>query len=61
MDKVLKQANGKPWITDKGETVPSKCPKCNGKIGLHFYGEPVFICEKEPKHYCETMKTEIVF
>lgn len=53
--KFLHQDNGKPWLTDKDEKVPAKCPKCDSDMGLFLRGEPVFLC-KDNKHYFGTVK-----
>ena len=32
MDDILRQNNGKPWMTDENKTVPKKCPKCGADM-----------------------------
>lgn len=49
--KWLKDKDGKIWVNDKGEKVPYYCAECGAKVGLYFYGEPVFVCSKNNKHY----------
>lgn len=53
---VLLQSDGKPWLTDKDETVPKKCPTCGADMGLFFIGEPVFLCKSKERHYYGTLK-----
>lgn len=36
---------------DKGETIPKICPKCGGKIGLFFKGEPIWQCQDCQKFF----------
>jgi len=56
MSDILRQSNGMPWLTDKGETVPAKCPNCGANVGLFLMGEPVFICTGIEEHYFGTLK-----
>ena len=51
MTDILLQNNGKPWITSEGKTVPKTCPTCGGDVGLFLFGQPVFLCKKNDKHY----------
>ena len=55
MSEYLKQSNGTFWLTEDGEKVPSKCPKCGSDVGLFFKGEPVFLCKGKDKHYLGTL------
>lgn len=32
------------FVNDKGEKVPTVCPKCGSKVGVFLRGEPVFLC-----------------
>lgn len=59
MGDILKQKDGKPWLTDKDEKVPVKCPKCGADMGLFFKGEPVFLCKGKDQHYFGTLKCTI--
>ena len=56
MNNILLQSDGKPWLTDKDKTVPTKCPVCDADMGLFFFGEPVFLCKGKEEHYCGTLK-----
>ena len=56
MDDILRQNNGKPWLTDENKTVPTKCPKCGADMGLFIDGEPVFLCKGEQRHYYGTLR-----
>jgi hypothetical protein len=53
-DGFMYQDNGKPWLTDKNEQVPMRCPKCGEPMRLKLRGEPVFICDDN--HYFGTLK-----
>lgn len=55
MAEWLTNKDGKIWVNDKGEKVPKYCTECGAKVGLYIYGEPVFLCSKNDKHYFGTM------
>ena len=56
MSDILRQRNGKPWLTDEDKTVPKRCPVCGADMGLFLRGEPVFICKSADEHYFGTLK-----
>lgn len=56
MSDILRQKDGKPWLTDENKTVPAKCPICGEDVGLFLMGEPVFICKGIDEHYFGTLK-----
>lgn len=53
--QILRQGDGKPWLNDKGQTIPEKCPICGADVGLFLCGEPVFLCTQNDKHYFGTL------
>lgn len=55
-DGYLYQNDGKPWLTEDGNRVPSKCPTCGAPVGLFIKGEPVFLCRGKGEHYIGTLK-----
>ena len=56
MELILRQKDGKPWLTETGGTVPKKCPKCGADMGVFLRGEPVFLCKGPKQHYYGTVK-----
>ena len=58
-EEILLQADGKPWLTDEGKTVPKYCPTCGAEMGLFLCGEPVFLCKDNKKHYYGTLRCNI--
>lgn len=53
-NKFMYQDDGKPWLTEKDEKVPTTCKKCGAPMRIKLMGEPVFICDN--KHYFGTVK-----
>lgn len=56
MNNILLDGKGNPWLTDKNEHVPLKCPICGSNMGLFLEGEPVFLCKGKDRHYYGTLK-----
>lgn len=54
--ELLKQGNGRLWMTDDNRVVPKKCPKCGADMGVFIKGEPVFLCKGKNRHYYGTVK-----
>lgn len=48
------------FVNDKGEKVPTVCPKCGSKVGVFLRGEPVFLCtNKKCEKYFGTVPFDL--
>lgn len=54
-DEWLVDGDGDYWLDEDGNKVPSKCPKCGGKVIVTIQGEPIFKCS-ECGEYLGTVK-----
>ena len=46
-EKSNNEKTNKVVKNDKGEIVPTVCPKCGSKVKVFFKGEPVYLCSNE--------------
>lgn len=56
----IKNEASTKFVNDKGEKVPTVCPKCGSKVGVFLRGEPVFLCtNKKCEKYFGTVPFDL--
>lgn len=56
----IKNEASTKFVNDKGEKIPTVCPKCGSKVGVFLRGEPVFLCtNKKCKKYFGTVPFDL--